>query len=74
MVIGKNKPNKVAALSIKGGLRVQYNEKENKKLGTSLACNPELVGTIKTVQALYNSGAINTNQYCPCLCAEKQEP
>jgi hypothetical protein len=72
MVIGKNTPNVVAALSVKGGLRVQYNEEENKKLGTGLECKPELVGTIKTVQAFYNSGTDNKDQYCPCLCTSKK--
>jgi hypothetical protein len=73
MVVGKNKPNKVAALSIKGGLRIQYNEKKNQELGTGKVCDAALVGTIKTVKALYNSGDINTKQYCPCLCTSKKD-
>jgi hypothetical protein len=72
MVVGKNTPNKVATLSIKGGLRVQYNEKKNQELGTGKVCDAALVGTIKTVKALYNSGSENSNQYCPCLCTGKE--
>jgi hypothetical protein len=73
VVVGKDTPNPDAALSIKGALRIQYNEKKNDQLGTGSKCGKELEGTVKTVEAVYNDGNNNTTQYCPCRCNDKQQ-
>jgi hypothetical protein len=70
VVVGKSSPNASAALSIKGALRIQFNESKNTSLGAGIDCSRDLAGTVKTVEAVYNAGG-NNGQYCPCLCNGK---
>ena len=68
MVVGKDTPHPDAALSIQGALRIQLNPTKNTQLGE---CTSNLVGTVKTVKAIYNIGLPNEGQVCPCLCDGK---
>ena len=68
MVVGKDRSHGSAALSIAGGMRIQVNTGKNAELGTGKTCSTTLAGTVKSMNAVYNAGQVNTRQVCPCLC------